>query len=47
VKSHVATQLIQSGTSIGANVEEAKAAYSRREFATIGMPGDTNVVTAG
>jgi four helix bundle protein len=33
VKSHVATQLIQSGTSIGANVEEAKAAYSRREFA--------------
>jgi four helix bundle protein len=33
VKSHVTTQLIQSGTSIGANVEEAKAAYSRREFA--------------
>ena len=26
-------QLLKSGTSIGANVEEAKAAYSRREFA--------------
>ncbi|HEY7443354.1 MAG TPA: four helix bundle protein [Vicinamibacterales bacterium] len=33
VKSHVVIQLVKSGTSIGANVEEAKAAYSRREFA--------------
>jgi four helix bundle protein len=29
---HVAYQLLKSGTSVGANVEEAKAAYSRREF---------------
>src|SRR5436305_14594985 len=29
----IAGQLLRSGTSIGANVEEAKAAYSRREFA--------------
>jgi four helix bundle protein len=33
VTRHVAVQLIKSGTSVGANVEEAKAAYSRREFA--------------
>ena len=33
VKSHVVIQLVKSGTSVGANVEEAKAAYSRREFA--------------
>ena len=33
VKSHVVLQLVKSGTSVGANVEEAKAAYSRREFA--------------
>ena len=29
----VASQLLRCGTSIGANVEEALAAYSRREFA--------------
>jgi four helix bundle protein len=28
----VALQLLDAGTSIGANLEEAKAAYSRREF---------------
>jgi four helix bundle protein len=28
----VALQLLNAGTSIGANLEEAKAAYSRREF---------------
>ena len=33
VHRHVAGQLLNAGTSIGANVEEAKAAYSRREFA--------------
>ena len=29
---HIAYQLLDAGTSIGANVEEAKAAYSKREF---------------
>lgn len=29
----VAGQLLRAGTSVGANAEEAKAAYSRREFA--------------
>jgi four helix bundle protein len=29
---HIAYQLLNAGTSIGANVEEAKAAYSKREF---------------
>lgn len=29
----LASQLLRCGTSIGANVEEALAAYSRREFA--------------
>jgi four helix bundle protein len=29
---HVGHQLLRAGTSIGANLEEAKAAYSRREF---------------
>ena len=29
----IADQLLDAGTSIGANAEEAKAAYSRREFA--------------
>jgi four helix bundle protein len=32
VKSHVVIQLVKSGTSVGANVEDAKAAYSRRGF---------------
>ena len=30
---HVATQLCRAGTSIGANLEETKSAYSRREMA--------------
>jgi four helix bundle protein len=30
---HIADQLLDSGTSIGANSEEAKSAYSRKEFA--------------
>jgi len=29
----ISWQLLDAGTSIGANTEEAKAAYSRREFA--------------
>ena len=29
----IASQLLRSGTSIGANIEEALAAYSRKEFA--------------
>jgi four helix bundle protein len=32
IARHVAYQLLKSGTSVGANLEEAKAAYSRREF---------------
>ncbi|MGB7220380.1 MAG: four helix bundle protein [Vicinamibacterales bacterium] len=30
----IAAQLLKAGTSIGANTEEAKVAYSRREFAS-------------
>jgi four helix bundle protein len=30
---HVAHQLLNAATSVGANSEEAKSAYSRREFA--------------
>jgi four helix bundle protein len=30
----LAGQLLRAGTSIGANTEEAKAAYTRREFAS-------------
>ncbi len=30
---HIADQLLDAGTSVGANSEEAKSAYSRREFA--------------
>ena len=30
---HVANQLLDAGTSVGANAAEAKSAYSRREFA--------------
>ena len=30
---HVANQLLNAGTSVAANSEEAKSAYSRREFA--------------
>ncbi|MGE0449598.1 MAG: four helix bundle protein [Vicinamibacterales bacterium] len=33
VVRHLAQQLLRAGTSIGANVEEARDAYSRREFA--------------
>jgi four helix bundle protein len=33
VPRHVASQLCRAGTSIGANIEEAKSAYSRREMA--------------
>ena len=33
VPRHVAVQLCRAGTSIGANIEEAKSAYSRREMA--------------
>jgi four helix bundle protein len=29
----LANQVLRSGTSVGANVEEAEAAYSKREFA--------------
>jgi four helix bundle protein len=29
----IARQLLEAGTSIGANVDEARCAYSRREFA--------------
>ena len=31
--SRIADQLIRAGTGVGANTEEAKSAYSRREFA--------------
>ena len=34
IPRQIAVQLLRSGTSVGANVEEAKAAYSRREFAS-------------
>jgi four helix bundle protein len=34
VHRQVAAQLIRSGTSIGANFEEAHASHSRREFAS-------------
>jgi four helix bundle protein len=30
---HVANQLLDAGTSVGANAAEAKSAYSRKEFA--------------
>src|SRR2546428_6344916 len=30
---HIANQLLDSGTSVGANSHEAKSAYSRKEFA--------------
>src|SRR5262245_33348776 len=30
----IAAQLLKAGTSIGANTEEARVAYSRREFAS-------------
>src|SRR5712691_11631518 len=30
----IASQLLDAGTSVGANTEEAKGAYSRREFAS-------------
>ena len=30
---HVANQLLDAGTSVGANAAEAKSAHSRREFA--------------
>jgi four helix bundle protein len=33
VHRQVASQLLRSGTSVGANVEEAKAAFTRRDFA--------------
>jgi four helix bundle protein len=33
VSRHIAWQLADAGTSIAANYEEAKAAYSRRDFA--------------
>ena len=33
VSRQLAGQLLRSGTSVGANAEEAKAAYTRREFA--------------
>ena len=32
VKRTLGNQLLRSGTSVGANVEEARAAYSRAEF---------------
>jgi four helix bundle protein len=32
VKRTLSNQLLRSGTSVGANVEEARAAYSRAEF---------------
>jgi four helix bundle protein len=31
--THIANQLVRAGTAIGANIEEAKSAYSRREMA--------------
>jgi four helix bundle protein len=33
VPRHLSTQMLRSGTAIGANVEEAKSAYSRRDLA--------------
>jgi four helix bundle protein len=33
ISRQIAGQLLRAGTSIGANAEEAKAAYTRREFA--------------
>jgi four helix bundle protein len=33
VSRQISGQLLRAGTSVGANAEEAKAAYSRREFA--------------
>lgn len=33
VSRQVAGQLLRAGTSVGANAEEAKAAFTRREFA--------------
>jgi four helix bundle protein len=33
VSRQVAGQLLRAGTSVGANTEEAKAAYTRRDFA--------------
>jgi four helix bundle protein len=33
-KRQIAAQLLDAGTSIGANTEETKGAYSRREFAS-------------
>ncbi|MDO8795619.1 MAG: four helix bundle protein [Vicinamibacterales bacterium] len=33
VSRQIAGQLLRAGTSVGANAEEAKAAYTRREFA--------------
>jgi four helix bundle protein len=32
VPLHIARQILRSGTSIGANLEEAKAAQSRRDL---------------
>jgi len=32
-RQHIAEQLLEAATSVGANAEEARAAYSRREFA--------------
>jgi four helix bundle protein len=34
INRHIGPQLLRAGTSMGANLEEAKAAYSRREFAS-------------
>jgi four helix bundle protein len=31
---HIANQLVRAGTSIGANLEEARSAYSRRDLAS-------------
>jgi four helix bundle protein len=33
IRRQIASQLLRSGTSVGANTQEAKAAFSRREFA--------------
>ena len=33
VTRQLASQLLRAGTSVGANTEEARAAYTRREFA--------------
>jgi four helix bundle protein len=33
-RRQIAGQLLEAGTSVGANAEEAKAAYSRRDFAS-------------